>query len=148
MTLREMERAMEVSVLECHADEIEGLLRKADRKLSDAAIEGLSSESRLELTYTVVLTCATIALRAIGYRVTDISRHHYIAIKSLRFTLKLPKVKVVYLQKLRDKRHADIYAPMTSITDTELQEALEAAKGLLTQTRGWLKKNHPELMFG
>jgi len=147
MSLKDMENAMEISPLPSKADEISGLLQKAERKLIDAGIRGLSSESRLEHTYTAILTCATIFLRATGYRVTDISRHHYVTIKTLQFTGKLPKQKVNYFQQIREKRHADIYAPLTNITDTELKEALRAADALLRQTRKWLKENHPELLI-
>lgn len=48
--------------------EVDGLVRSAKRKLKDAAIPGLSDESRFDLGYNAAHAFALAALRWHGYR--------------------------------------------------------------------------------
>ena len=137
----------DIAKLKTSSKEITGLFKKAERKLVDAKIQSVSPESRLEMAYTVILTLATIALRAAGYRVTNLSSTHYIILKTLPDTLKIKKDRVHYFQKLRKKRHLEIYSPESKVFTREASEAVGESERLLAEVKEWLAENHSELII-
>jgi uncharacterized protein (UPF0332 family) len=146
MSLEGLLEVGEIERLACGKREIAGLLAKAARKLNDAKAENISSETRLEQAYTVILTCATIALRAMDYRVISISAQHYLTIETTRHTLGLDSEKIDYFQTIRNKRHQDIYGVGLEINDDDLDEAIKEAEELLRFTESWLIGKHPHLL--
>ena len=68
-------------------EEIRDLLAKVDRDISEAAKGGIILDWRLAIAYNACLGCATVALRASGYRIPGGAGQHYRTIQSLRFTL-------------------------------------------------------------
>lgn len=146
MSLEGLLEVGEIERLECGKREIKSLLAKAARKLNDAKAKNISSETRLEQAYTVILTCATIALRAAGYRIINISAHHYLTIETTRHTLGLDNEKIDYFQTIRNKRHQDIYGVGLEINDDDLNEAITEAGELLNVTGSWLTTNYPHFL--
>ena len=115
------------------------------RKLADSSVETLSSDTRLELAYTVILLSAAAALRAAGFRVVSMTSHHYITIKTLGLTVGAGRLKVLYFQALREKRNLGIYSPSGLVTDVEVKEAVTEAEKLLKRTQKWLDDKFPDL---
>ena len=76
MTLEGLEAIGDLEKLPMNSEEILELLSRAERKLADSCIKGNSNETRIALAYTVILICATIALRASGYRVKNKQEFH------------------------------------------------------------------------
>jgi uncharacterized protein (UPF0332 family) len=146
MSLENLENAGEIALQPVSKSEIQDLLSKAERKLKDSQFDSISSETRLELAYTVILTCAMIALRSRGYRVTSLSATHYIAIETLRYTLNLEDKKVGYYQSLRALRHRDIYGSVFEIGEKELNRAIKESSSLLCKVKEWLSRNYPDLV--
>jgi len=146
MTLEALKQAGELGELVCGAGEIAGLLAKADRKLNDARAEAISVETRLEQAYTVIMTCATIALRAMNLRVLTSSARHYMTIETLRYTLGLENDRVEYYHSLRNLRHQDIYAASIALNQSDLNEAINEAERLLKTVRQWLSVSYPDLV--
>ena len=143
MTLDGLETIGDIERFDCDREEINGLLKKAERKLADSRFEKNSEGTRFELAYTVILTCATIALRASNFRIKKKSGHHFISIETLRHTMCLDKKTVDYFQTMRELRHRDIYAPDLLIMKSDLDEAINEAEKLVTRTTEWLRENNP-----
>jgi hypothetical protein len=67
--------------------EIDDLLKAADRDLVTSKVAGLDPDWRLNIAYSAALHSATAALAAEGYRATRES-HHFRTIQSLAYTIK------------------------------------------------------------
>ena len=64
--------------------EIERLLAAAERALQDAGLQGLSTDSRLDLAYRAIMQAALIAMLANNFRpVTSEPGHHQLLIQVL-----------------------------------------------------------------
>jgi len=146
MTLEGLEAIGDLEKLPMNSEEILELLSRAERKLADSCIKGNSNETRIALAYTVILICATIALRASGYRVKNKQEFHYIAIETLRYTLKVQQQQIDYFQDLREKRHHDLYGGSLFIMENDVEEAIQEANALLKLTKTWLKDNNSDLL--
>jgi hypothetical protein len=146
MSLEALEQIREIGRLESSASEIKLLLENAERKLADSKVVNISRETRLEQAYTVILTCASIALRAKGYRVLNITAGHYLTIETTRDTLEISDDKIDYFQTLRIKRHQDIYGSALIISAQDLDEAISEAQNFLSLVRNWLLEKHPEFI--
>jgi len=121
--------------------EVNGLLKKAGRKLSDAKSDSISRETRLEQAYNVILTCALIALRVAGYRILSKKSGHYTAIETFRDTIGLDDDKINYFQSLRGLRHRDIYEADLVISDQDLSDSIREAESLLVELETWVAHN-------
>lgn len=133
MNLHEREAAGEIVGQASSPEELASLLRMAQRRASDAALEELSPESRMVNAYQCILACAKAALRAQDYRVPEAMRQHYITIETLRDTLGVSEREVAYFQILRRKRHKDEYEGTLEASQTEAQDACMAAQALLAR---------------
>ena len=127
------------------ADEIKNLLSKVRRDLTEAAKAEISLDWRLAIAYNACLGCATIALRACGYRAPEGDGHHYRTIESLRYTLQPESGIITALHSIRKKRAVVSYDAAGIVTETEVSEALEIAQELAAQLQVWLHKNYPKL---
>jgi hypothetical protein len=127
-------------------NEIVGLLEKVDQHLIDAHVEVISLDLRLTTAYSACLKCATIALRACGYRVPSGAGQHFRTIESLRFTIKPKSESVIFLHSISKKRGQVSYDATATTTKTELQEAINFAEELREIIQVWLNENYPELL--
>lgn len=109
--------------------EIENLLRAADRDLADSRASGLSADWRLSIAYNAALLAATAALTASGYRASR-DMHHYRVIQSLAFTVKGDPALIDQLDRFRKKRNISDYERAGAVSDQEAEEMLELASGL------------------
>lgn len=128
------------------AAEIRRLLAAAERNLKDAAVTGISDETRFDAGYKTIMQCALAALAASGYRpATNVPGHHQTMVASVSFTLGVPKDEWLVLDALRRKRNINDYAG--DLIDSEsVRECIARAEALLITTRQWLDAHHPELV--
>jgi uncharacterized protein (UPF0332 family) len=140
-----LEEMVEQHILEKRAaspEEISNLLETAERKLSESLNNTISNETRLVQAYHVILTCATIALRAMGYRARSTEGKHYYSINTLRLTLNKSTQEVRYYQDLRKRRHEDIYEGLMYVSKIEMKKATFEAQKLFDELKSWLDKNY------
>ena len=145
----ELEELVKKRILERRVtspQEISNFLETAVRKLSEASNDTISNETRLVQAYHVILTCATIALRAMGYRARSTEGKHYYSINTLRLTLNKSTQEVRYYQDLRKRRHEDIYEGLMRVSEIEMKKAVLEAKKLYDELKTWLDKNYREHM--
>jgi hypothetical protein len=128
------------------AAEVRQLLHKVERDLTEAAKPGIVLDWRLAIAYNACLGCATIALRASGFRTPEGDGHHYRTIESLHYTLRPATDLIAALQSIRRKRAAVSYDAAGIATESEVAEALGAARALHSLLTEWLAKKHPDLM--
>ena len=67
--------------------DLRDLLNAGKRQMDDAAVKGLSPEAVFQLAYTGVLTLATAAIRAAGYRLRSGEGHHRRAFEAATIAL-------------------------------------------------------------
>lgn len=125
---------------------IRRLLQAAQRNLDDAAIVGLSDETRFDIAYKAIMQCALAGLLATGYRPsTNTPGHHQTMIQSLGLMLEVPSETWMVLDVLRRKRNLTDYTG-DLIDEASVEECLIQSKALLHHIRLWLKVNKPGLM--
>jgi hypothetical protein len=85
-----LEQWVEIRVLRAEptsSEEVKALIGVVETRLNDARVELISDDWRFAAAYNALLTSATIALRAKGYRVPNQAGHHTRALESLEFTI-------------------------------------------------------------
>ena len=125
--------------------EIRVLLDKVDRDIAEAAKKEITLDWRLAIAYNACLGCATIALRASGYRMPGGTGQHYRTIQSLKFTINPDSDIIISLEAISKKRAIVSYDAAGTITKTEVTEAMDLACELREALDGWLRAEHPNL---
>lgn len=120
-------------------EEIRDLLGKVDRDIAEAAKEEITPDWRLAIAYNACLGCATIALRASGYRMPGGAGQHYRTIQSLRFTINPESDIIISLEAISKKRAVVSYDVVGTVTGAEVVEARQLAEDLHGLLKGWLK---------
>ena len=118
------------------------------RSLDDAKVEAISADLRFVATFNAVLTAATIALRASGYRTAMQTGHHAKIIESLEFTINADGRLIQKLKVFSNKRNKSVYDVAGAVSDQDLREITKLATELHSQVTLWLRKSHPELLKG
>ena len=119
--------------------EINELLAKVERDIAEASKEEITLDWRLAIAYNACLGCATIALRASGYRMPGGGGQHYRTIQSLRFTINPDSDIIISLEAISKKRAIVSYDAAGTITEAEVEEARQLADQLLEQLKTWLQ---------
>ena len=128
-------------------NEIAGLLALADRNLADAGIKVLSAEGRFNCAYGAVLTAATIALHAAGFRTnSNLPGHHTITLQSLEYTLGADSALSNTLDAYRRKRNKISYDTPVAVAAKEAEDLLVLARQLRRDVEQWLRKKYPALI--
>ena len=130
------------------ASEIKALQGIVQRSLDDAKVEAISADLRFVATFNAVLTAATIALRASGYRTAMQAGHHAKIIESLEFTINADGRLIQKVKVFSNKRNKSVYDVAGAVSDQELREITKLATELHNQVTLWLRKSHPELLKG
>ena len=146
MTLNEWLKNKWIVAQSTSKNELSNLIHKIDRDILESEKIEISPDWRLAIAYNASLSCATIALRASGYRMPSGTGHHYRTIESLRFTLKPESDLINFLHAICKKRAQVSYDSAGSVTDTEVNEAIGLAKKMKEIIQLWLKQNYPELI--
>ena len=129
---------------EASQQEISDLLGIVETDLNDARIPALSPDRRLACCYNAILTAARTALRAAGYRVPKGTNHHYYAIQSLQFTVKLESMILRQIESMGKKRVVADYVRVGEVSDSMVDESLAFAEGCCQQISDWIRTEHPD----
>ncbi|MHB1291854.1 MAG: hypothetical protein ACYCY5_06635 [Sulfuricella sp.] len=125
---------------------VQQLLASAERNLTDANLNELSSENRFDAAYKAIMQCAMIGLWANGYRTaTSQPGHHQTALQALPKTMGIAQDTVIVLDVLRKQRNLNDYEG-DPITEAAVAECLGQAKALFAHTQKWLKTHQPQLL--
>ena len=119
--------------------EINELIAKVERDIAEASKEEITLDWRLAIAYNACLGCATIALRASGYRMPGNAGQHYRTIQSLQFTINPDSDIIISLEAISKKRAIVSYDAAGTITEGEVEEARQLADQLLEQLMKWLQ---------
>ncbi len=125
---------------------IQKLLQAAASGLKDAAIEGLSNETRFDVAYKAIMQLANAALQTNGFRtLTSVPGHHQTMIQSLPKTVGLDRTTMIELDALRKQRNVTDYSG-DLVSEKERDACIAMAKNLYAVVTAWLKTEHPELV--
>lgn len=125
--------------------EIADLLSVIDRDLDDAAIDRLSADWRLGISYNAALQLANLALAAAGYRTTR-ERSHERAIQSLCFTVGVDQELIDLLDAVRRRGNISNYDRAGTTSASEAAEVYELAIKLRGIVLEWMQGVHPDLL--
>lgn len=143
-----LENLLRIGKLKPHAAsklEIDRLLAAAERAATDASVEGLSSDARLDLAWRGIMQAAAAAMLASGYRpATSVPGHHQVVVQALPKTAGFAAERVLVLDAFRTARNRCDYLGVP-VSDVVAQECAAAAAATLRDVRAWLAANHPEL---
>ena len=107
-------------------EEIAGLLRSAEERLTDAERTDLSYSSRFDLAYSAAHGLALAALRRFGYR----SDNRYLVFQVLPHTVGMPAKKWRVLAKAHERRNLAEYEGRMEYDDRLLAELIATANEL------------------
>jgi HEPN domain-containing protein len=127
-------------------EEIKQLFQIAERDLQDASVSEISLDWRLAMAYNASLRYATIALNVLGYRTAG-EGHHERLIESLRYTISAEPDVMAQLQSFRKKRNVSSYDVAGTVSQYEVDQAIQLARELSGLVKDWLKKKYPELIL-
>jgi hypothetical protein len=146
MTLQNLAKIGQLNAHKATSEEVARLLAAVRRNLADAEAKGISNETRFDCGYKAVMQCALVAMMANGYRPsTSAPGHHQTMLQSLPLTLGVSNDVWIVLDALRKKRNQNDYTGLP-LASTEVKEAIERAKELLTILLSYLQARHPELL--
>ena len=146
MKLYKMEEHGYLARITPSKDDIAHLITAIQRRLMDAGNLTVTKENRLQQAYQAVLQVAIAALHAKGYRLKSKPAHHVMAIDSLEHTIGVERRLRDYYQSLRKRRHDVIYDAIISVSEQDLEEAIDRAESLFAAFREWLGKEQPEIV--
>jgi hypothetical protein len=107
--------------------EIETLIRSAERRLNDATNSSLSLESRFDLAYNAAHALALAALRHHGYR----SENRYLVFQVLVHTVTLPAEQWRVLDAAHRKRNSLEYEGIANIDEQTTEATIRVAAEIL-----------------
>jgi hypothetical protein len=129
MASPELERLIQIGKLKREPGaqaEIDGLVRSARSRLTDASHPALSLESRFDLAYNAAHALALAALRWQGYR----SDSRYIAFQALPHTLGLGPAVWRVLATCHQRRNALEYEGHLEVDERLMADLLHAAEAV------------------
>jgi len=125
--------------------EIGRLLAAAERGLVDASVSKLSPDSRLDISYRVIMQAALMAMLANGYRPsTSEPGHHQLLLQALPRTAGIGADHVRVLDAYRAVRNRSDYLGVP-VSDTVALECTADARAILQQVRAWVAAHRPDL---
>ena len=142
-----LENLLRIGKLKAHAAdkiEIDRLLAAAERALTDAVVENLSSDSRIDLAYRAIMQAALAAMLANGYRpTTSEPGHHQLLIQALPKTAGISAKRIRVLDGYRAARNLADYRGVP-VSDAVAQEYVAEARTLLKDVRAWITPHRAE----
>jgi hypothetical protein len=126
-------------------EEIAALLAIADRDIAASQTSNLVADWRFAIAYNAILQLGVAALAAAGYR-AERANQHYRVIQSLSLTLQCDVATLRKLDAFRRKRNLADYERAGLVSESEVQEAIAAARHLRQQVEAWVRSEHPHLL--
>jgi hypothetical protein len=142
MTLENLRRIGRLKPHPVDEEQIARLVEAAERAVRDAAVEGLSSVSRLDIAWRAIMQASLAALLANGYRPsTSEPGHHQTVVQSLPKTIGMDPQRVQVLDAFRKMRNLTDYRGVP-VSEAMAAECRQAAAQLLAEVRAWLAAQH------
>lgn len=113
--------------------EIDGLVRSAENRLTDAKNAALSSDSRFSLAYDAAHSLALAALRRCGYR----AKNRHIVFQLLGETLSIPTAKRRFLENCHARRNVALYDGHVTDDEAMIRELVKATEDLLKVVKAY-----------
>lgn len=127
-------------------EEIQDLLRIAERDIADASVKGLSADRKFATAYSAVLQLAITTLHCEGYRPAGMG-HHFTVFQALKETMGEEFHELVdYFDACRTKRNITDYDRAGEISKKEAAELLREAKKFKKEILRWVAQNYPEYL--
>lgn len=127
------------------AEEIENLLKVAERCVKDSSQDTISLDLRFISAYQAALAAGEALLYCLGYKAPK-SNYHFMTWEALRQTLdKSFKDTLILFNDARAKRAEAFYDHAHVTSETEYKEILEEAKKFIGFVRNKIKKEFPAL---
>jgi HEPN domain-containing protein len=125
--------------------EVAALLAAAADDLANAE-KDLSAGWRFAIAYNAALRLSSVALSAAGYRAAR-EQKHYRSIAALPLLLG-PEVRELaeFLDRCRTRRHEVTYELVSTVSQGEADELVNAVRELQSRVGAWLRANHPGLL--
>ena len=118
------------------------LVAAAARDVTDAK-KDLSPSWRFAIAYNAALRLCTAALQTAGYRASR-DQKHYRTIAALPLLLGADAQELAdFLDSCRTKRHDVTYESVSTVTEAEAAELIQAVAELETKVRAWLHARNP-----
>lgn len=146
MSLERLVEAKRLKREETSIDEITGLVGVVERSIRDAQVEAISEDLRFIAAYNALLTSATIALRAVGYRVGSQPGHHVLTLETLQYTIAANDSLIRKLKAFATQRGRATYDVAGSVSADQLRGVIRAAQELERMVLDWLRQHHPQLL--
>jgi hypothetical protein len=121
------------------ADEIARLLESAERALRDAAVPGLSSDTRLDVAWKAITQVALAAMRMQGFRPsTSEPGHHQLLVQALPKTAGIAAERTAVLDAYRKARNQSDYRGIP-VSDAVAKECADEARRLLAEVHSLVR---------
>ena len=127
MTSSELDNLVKIGQLKrepSRPDELDGLRRSGEARLSDAEKRTLAIESRFDLAYNAAHALALAALRRLGYRPAN----RYVVFQTLPHTLGVAAATWRVLAKAHASRNVTEYEGSLDIDERLIEDMIRAAK--------------------
>ena len=96
------------------------------------------------IAYSAILSLASAALHAAGYRARG-EGHHATLFDALPLVIASEKEAASYFDRCRRKRNRMTYSAPKQVSEQETTELHEGAKEFLGRIEAWIVANHPDL---
>ena len=132
------------------AEEIKDLLKLADEKIKDyETISGAAVSADLlhSTAYSAAIPCATVILRASGYRISkQTDGGHELLFQGLTFTVDTKDKYSTKLQSARLVRNHTSYEAVADIKKADIDKLFVVVRTLRADVQQWLEKHHPDFL--
>jgi hypothetical protein len=118
----------------------------ATRKIGDAHIKGLSTDSRFSIAYDAARSLSMTVVRASGYRIKEVGGAHYNTFLALKAADSEFSRIANYFDICRSKRNTVQYDRVDAVSSTETEQLVMEVIGFQQTVHSWLAKHHPQLL--
>jgi uncharacterized protein (UPF0332 family) len=146
MSLEDWAKLKLIAVEPTSAEEISDLRTVVGTRLQDAKVAGVSPDWRFAAAYNALITSATMAVRAAGYRVPAKGGQHTYALESLAYTIGANDRFIRRLKNFSHKRGTATYEVAGAVSEEEVNSVIATAEELHNTVMQWIQGKHAELL--
>jgi hypothetical protein len=148
MSLKDWQKNAWLKPHQTSREEVKRLFDVIDRDLRVSGDAKMDADWRFVAAYNAALQAAATALYASGFEAAKGGGAHYYTLESLKFTIGDDGKLVEALQAFKSKRGGVVYEMIGIASETEISDLRALAQELRDRVRGWLKREHPQLLAG
>ena len=147
MTWKELQAAKRIKPHRTSRAELDELRAAVAVKLKDAAVPGVSADTRFVTAYGASLLLAKMAIACAGYRLDPkAGGHHKVAFEALTLALGSgARQSASYFEVCRRKRNEIDYDRAFVASNADAEEIARRAHELRTVVEDWITAHHPKL---